>query len=212
MALDPSFDTDAMAKALGIPSNKHMLHRHLYEEMKSLSVPLRYICRTTASLNVKKKWFLFFFSFFLNNIFVSLSCLVYTAMQSRATRFSLPHPWLLITLQRRGCLWEEQERYHCTVMLSYSFLLSHSWEMRKLTFYFMCFHFSRVHWGYVQTATLWSEPWAFMAAVALCPERQEFRLFPGPKAAPCTPSKVWKSPTSEPASAFETIVYIVIVP
>uniref|UniRef100_A0A3Q3WXK9 SAM domain-containing protein n=1 Tax=Mola mola TaxID=94237 RepID=A0A3Q3WXK9_MOLML len=39
MALDPSFDTDAMAKALGIPSNKHMLHRHLYEEMKSLSAP-----------------------------------------------------------------------------------------------------------------------------------------------------------------------------
>lgn len=41
MALDPSFDTDAMAKALGIPSNKHMLHRHLYEEMKSLAVPHR---------------------------------------------------------------------------------------------------------------------------------------------------------------------------
>ncbi|TNN84018.1 Kazrin [Liparis tanakae] len=41
MALDPSFDTDAMAKALGIPSNKHMLHRHLYEEMNSLASPLR---------------------------------------------------------------------------------------------------------------------------------------------------------------------------
>uniref|UniRef100_A0A3P9CAQ9 Kazrin, periplakin interacting protein b n=1 Tax=Maylandia zebra TaxID=106582 RepID=A0A3P9CAQ9_9CICH len=41
MALDQSFDTDAMAKALGIPSNKHMLHRHLYEEMKSLASPLR---------------------------------------------------------------------------------------------------------------------------------------------------------------------------
>uniref|UniRef100_A0A3Q1JXK8 SAM domain-containing protein n=1 Tax=Anabas testudineus TaxID=64144 RepID=A0A3Q1JXK8_ANATE len=41
MALDPSFDTDAMAKALGIPSNKHMLHRHLYEEMKLLAVPHR---------------------------------------------------------------------------------------------------------------------------------------------------------------------------
>ncbi|XP_040889721.1 kazrin-A-like [Toxotes jaculatrix] len=39
MALDPSFDTDAMAKALGIPCNKHMLHRHLYEEIKSLAVP-----------------------------------------------------------------------------------------------------------------------------------------------------------------------------
>ncbi|XP_008287760.1 kazrin-A-like [Stegastes partitus] len=40
IAMDQSFDTDAMAKALGIPSNKHMLHRHLYEEMKSLAVPL----------------------------------------------------------------------------------------------------------------------------------------------------------------------------
>ncbi|KAM8916374.1 kazrin, periplakin interacting protein b isoform 2-T2 [Spinachia spinachia] len=38
MVLDPSFDTDTLAKALGIPSNKHMLHRHLYEEMKSLAV------------------------------------------------------------------------------------------------------------------------------------------------------------------------------
>lgn len=38
MALDPAFDADSMAKALGIPSNKHMLHRHLYEEMKTLSV------------------------------------------------------------------------------------------------------------------------------------------------------------------------------
>ncbi|XP_007550199.2 kazrin, periplakin interacting protein b isoform X3 [Poecilia formosa] len=40
MALDQSFDTEALANALGIPSNKHMLHRHLYEEMKSLSAPL----------------------------------------------------------------------------------------------------------------------------------------------------------------------------
>uniref|UniRef100_A0A3B3XNE4 SAM domain-containing protein n=1 Tax=Poecilia mexicana TaxID=48701 RepID=A0A3B3XNE4_9TELE len=39
MALDQSFDTEALANALGIPSNKHMLHRHLYEEMKSLSAP-----------------------------------------------------------------------------------------------------------------------------------------------------------------------------
>lgn len=42
MALDPSFDTDALAEALGIPSNKHMLHQHLYEEMKSLAVLHRY--------------------------------------------------------------------------------------------------------------------------------------------------------------------------
>ncbi|XP_072238048.1 kazrin, periplakin interacting protein b isoform X1 [Leuresthes tenuis] len=40
ITLDQSFDTDAMAKALGIPSNKHMLHRHLYEELKILSVPV----------------------------------------------------------------------------------------------------------------------------------------------------------------------------
>ncbi|XP_071016628.1 kazrin-like [Oncorhynchus clarkii lewisi] len=41
LALDPSFDADAMAKALGIPSHKHMLHRHMYEEMKALSIPAR---------------------------------------------------------------------------------------------------------------------------------------------------------------------------
>ncbi|XP_030230752.1 kazrin-A isoform X2 [Gadus morhua] len=39
MALDPSFDTDTMARVLGIPLNKHMLHRHLYQEMRLLSVP-----------------------------------------------------------------------------------------------------------------------------------------------------------------------------
>lgn len=41
MTLDPSFDTETMAKALGIPGNKHMLHRHLYEELKSLTIPHR---------------------------------------------------------------------------------------------------------------------------------------------------------------------------
>uniref|UniRef100_A0A3B3SQ06 Kazrin, periplakin interacting protein n=1 Tax=Paramormyrops kingsleyae TaxID=1676925 RepID=A0A3B3SQ06_9TELE len=35
MVLDPSFNTDAMATALGIPSNKHMIRRHLKEELKS---------------------------------------------------------------------------------------------------------------------------------------------------------------------------------
>lgn len=52
MVLDPSFDTDALAKALGIPSNKHMLHQHLYEEMKSLAVLHRYDGRSqpTSSL------------------------------------------------------------------------------------------------------------------------------------------------------------------
>ncbi|KAM6927370.1 kazrin, periplakin interacting protein b isoform 2-T2 [Xenentodon cancila] len=41
IALDQSFDADAMAKALGIPSSKHMLYRHLYEELKLLTIPLR---------------------------------------------------------------------------------------------------------------------------------------------------------------------------
>ncbi|XP_023697306.1 kazrin-A isoform X3 [Paramormyrops kingsleyae] len=36
MVLDPSFNTDAMATALGIPSNKHMIRRHLKEELKAL--------------------------------------------------------------------------------------------------------------------------------------------------------------------------------
>ena len=36
MVLDPSFNTDSMAKALGISNSKHMVRRHLVEEMKSL--------------------------------------------------------------------------------------------------------------------------------------------------------------------------------
>lgn len=36
MVLDPSFNTDSMATALGIPSSKHMVRRHLIEEMKNL--------------------------------------------------------------------------------------------------------------------------------------------------------------------------------
>uniref|UniRef100_A0A3B3VXE8 Kazrin, periplakin interacting protein a n=1 Tax=Poecilia latipinna TaxID=48699 RepID=A0A3B3VXE8_9TELE len=36
MMLDPSFNTDSMATALGIPSNKHMVRRHLDEEMMAL--------------------------------------------------------------------------------------------------------------------------------------------------------------------------------
>lgn len=36
MVLDPSFNCDAMATALGIPNNKHMVRRHLIEEMKML--------------------------------------------------------------------------------------------------------------------------------------------------------------------------------
>ncbi|XP_016345441.1 kazrin-like [Sinocyclocheilus anshuiensis] len=41
MVLDPTFSADTMAKALDIPSNKHMIHRHLYEEIKVLLNPAR---------------------------------------------------------------------------------------------------------------------------------------------------------------------------
>ncbi|XP_037628353.1 kazrin-A isoform X1 [Sebastes umbrosus] len=41
MVLDPTFNTDAMATALGIPNNKHMVRRHLVEEMKTLIGPAR---------------------------------------------------------------------------------------------------------------------------------------------------------------------------
>ncbi|XP_041837147.1 kazrin-A-like [Melanotaenia boesemani] len=51
MALDQSYNTDVMAKALGIPSNKHMLHRHLYEEMKILAIPLSNAEQETEVVN-----------------------------------------------------------------------------------------------------------------------------------------------------------------
>ncbi|KAF7655243.1 hypothetical protein LDENG_00058780 [Lucifuga dentata] len=41
MVLDPTFSTDTMATALQIPSNKHMIRRHLIEEMKNLIGPAR---------------------------------------------------------------------------------------------------------------------------------------------------------------------------
>ncbi|XP_029994437.1 kazrin-A isoform X1 [Sphaeramia orbicularis] len=41
MVLDPTFNTDTMATTLGIPSNKHMVRRHLIEEMKTLIGPAR---------------------------------------------------------------------------------------------------------------------------------------------------------------------------
>ncbi|XP_030211203.1 kazrin-A isoform X2 [Gadus morhua] len=41
LVLDPTFNTDAMATALGIHSNKHMIRRHLVEEMQSLVGPVR---------------------------------------------------------------------------------------------------------------------------------------------------------------------------
>ena len=36
MVLDPGFNTDTMATALGIPNSKHMVRRHLVEEMNTL--------------------------------------------------------------------------------------------------------------------------------------------------------------------------------
>ncbi|KAM9752160.1 kazrin-like isoform 5-T6 [Menidia menidia] len=41
MVLDPTFNTDTMATTLGIPNNKHMVRRHLVEEMKTLIGPAR---------------------------------------------------------------------------------------------------------------------------------------------------------------------------
>ncbi|XP_060914492.1 kazrin-like isoform X4 [Labrus mixtus] len=41
MVLDPTFNTETMATSLGIPSNKHMVRRHLVEEMKILIGPAR---------------------------------------------------------------------------------------------------------------------------------------------------------------------------
>ncbi|XP_055078869.1 kazrin-A isoform X3 [Periophthalmus magnuspinnatus] len=41
MVLDPTFNTETMATALGIPGNKHMVRRHLVEELKNLIGPAR---------------------------------------------------------------------------------------------------------------------------------------------------------------------------
>ncbi|KAM9856242.1 kazrin-A [Aulostomus maculatus] len=41
MVLDSTFNTDTMATALGIPNSKHMVRRHLVEEMKTLIGPAR---------------------------------------------------------------------------------------------------------------------------------------------------------------------------
>ncbi|KAM6976738.1 kazrin-A isoform 2-T2 [Aplochiton taeniatus] len=41
MVLDPSFNTDSMATALGIPSSKHMIRKHLIEEMTTLITSAR---------------------------------------------------------------------------------------------------------------------------------------------------------------------------
>lgn len=41
MVLDPSFNTDSMATALGISASKHMVRQHLSEEMNALLAPAR---------------------------------------------------------------------------------------------------------------------------------------------------------------------------
>ncbi|KAK2851230.1 hypothetical protein Q5P01_007506 [Channa striata] len=41
MVLDPTFNTDTMATTLGIPNSKHMVRRHLVEEMKNLIGPAK---------------------------------------------------------------------------------------------------------------------------------------------------------------------------
>lgn len=37
--LEPTFNAEAMATALGIPSGKHILRRHLAEEMSTIFHP-----------------------------------------------------------------------------------------------------------------------------------------------------------------------------
>nr|XP_006008553.2 PREDICTED: kazrin isoform X1 [Latimeria chalumnae] len=41
LTLDPSFNSESMATALGIPSNKHIIRRHLAEEMNAIINPSR---------------------------------------------------------------------------------------------------------------------------------------------------------------------------
>lgn len=41
LVLEPTFNAEAMATALGIPSGKHILRRHLAEEMSSIFHPAK---------------------------------------------------------------------------------------------------------------------------------------------------------------------------
>ncbi|KAG5275310.1 hypothetical protein AALO_G00145960 [Alosa alosa] len=41
MVMDPSFNADSLAKTLGIPTHRHMLLRHLHEELNTLLSPAR---------------------------------------------------------------------------------------------------------------------------------------------------------------------------
>lgn len=85
-------------------------------------------------------------------------------------------------------------------------------SQKAILLFVVVFPFSRVLWGSAETASLWSEARASRAAAAPCPERPEFRPSLGLKAAPCTHTRVLKSPTSEVTSArIAPIVYIIIV-
>lgn len=46
LVLEPTFNAEAMATALGIPSGKHILRRHLAEEMSAVFHPARWVCAT----------------------------------------------------------------------------------------------------------------------------------------------------------------------
>lgn len=41
LVLEPTFNAEAMATALGIPSGKHILRRHLAEEMSTIFHPAK---------------------------------------------------------------------------------------------------------------------------------------------------------------------------
>lgn len=41
LVLEPTFNAEAMATALGIPSGKHILRRHLAEEMSAIFHPAK---------------------------------------------------------------------------------------------------------------------------------------------------------------------------
>lgn len=41
LVLEPTFNAEAMATALGIPSGKHILRRHLAEEMSTIFHPTK---------------------------------------------------------------------------------------------------------------------------------------------------------------------------
>jgi len=43
VVLEPSFNGDTMATALGIPPSKNMIRRHLAAELEALVLPARYV-------------------------------------------------------------------------------------------------------------------------------------------------------------------------